>query len=376
MRICIATHSIDKKDGGPSRSVPLLSKGLSEIGIDTTLMTVESPQMNNEIISNSLVTYITLPHKGYKLQMRNDIKENAYDILHLQNLWTPFYHWAALIARKLNIPYIMTPRGTLEPWSLSQKRLKKLLALKIYQKEDLESAACILATSEMEAFNIRNLGINSPIAIIPNGIDVHEYKCRPLDFKSNIKKQILFLSRIHQKKGIEILIDAWRNLSLKYPEWNIVIAGNGEENYISELNKRIKEANIETSISIIPPVFGKYKHQLYKESSIFILPTYSENFGMVIAEALSCGLPVITTKGTPWECLNKERIGWWIDLSIDNISRTIEEAIRMGGDALFEMGQKGSKYVNENFHYKHVALKNKMLYDWILGREDKPEFIV
>ena len=242
----------------------------------------------------------------------------------------------------------------------------------LYQRFDIQNANAILATANLEAVHLRALGFTNPIAVIPNGIDISEYKCRTFEDRDEIKKQILFLSRIHPKKGIEILIESWKRLTGKYKDWNVVIAGNGEENYISYLKELIKNNYLDSSVSIIPPVFGEMKRKLYCESSLFVLPTYSENFGMVIAEALACGIPVITTTGTPWEELNTNKIGWCVELSVENIVLTIETAIQLGEEKLFEMGQKGHMYVNDKYDYSKVGMKNKQLYQWILG--ENPDF--
>lgn len=373
MKACIFTTSIDKKDGGPSRSVPILAKGLTMQGIDTILLTCASSDMNSHIIENTPVKLITLSSNISHKALEKLILNERFDIIHAQNLWNPLYHKVAKIARRHNIPYIMTPRGCLEPWCLKHKALKKKLALFLYQKNDLQKATCILATSKMEATNIRNIGINAPIAVIPNGIDVSEYRCRQSEI--NVKKQICFISRIHQKKGLELLIEVWSKLYKKYPEWKIIIAGNGEKNYIDYLNNLIVSKGLYDSVKILPPVFGNEKQKLYSESALFILPSYSENFGMVIAEAMSCGLPVITTKNTPWEMLNENNIGWCIDLSLENLQGCLNSAINLGMDSLFEMGQHASLYIKDNYHFSSVAKRINLLYDWIKGTVPKPDFI-
>lgn len=376
MRICIFTTTIDKKGGGPSRSVPILAKGLSEVGIETTLLTGRSEEMNTHLLDGTSVETKIIPQDISMGELERIVMEGHYDLIHCQNLWVPLYNKMAKVARKHGIPYMMTPRGCLEPWCMKQKRLKKMVAFYLYQKRDLQKAACVLATAQMEADNLRALGINAPIAIIPNGIDVSEYQCRPLKAKSNVKKQIVFLSRIHEKKGIEFLIDAWKKLHPTYQDWNVVIAGNGEEAYIAHLKELIANKGLEKCVKIIPPVFGEDKHLLYCESSLFVLPTYSENFGMVIAEAMSCGVPVITTNGTPWQELNSLKLGWCIDLNLDNLVKSISEAINLGIDSLFEMGQLCSRYIHDTYQYTQVAVKNKLVYEWIVNGGDKPKFVV
>lgn len=375
MKICIAISSIDKNSGGPSRSVPMLAKGLSSLGVDTTLMVQESKNMNYHLLNHTGVKLVVLPRKSNNYEIKRIIQNERFDLIHSQNLWTLFYNKVARIARECEIPYIMTPRGTLEPWSLSQKRLKKIIALSIYQKNDLRKANCILATSKMEAANVRRLGIKTPIAVIPNGIDVSEYKCRSIDFLPKVKKQILFLSRIHPKKGIEVLIRSWASIEKLYPDWNVVIAGNGDEAYIHSLRELINSYMLLERVKIIPPVFGKKKKELYCESSLFVLPTYSENFGMVIAEAMSCGVPVVTTNGTPWQELNELNIGWCIDLSVENLSKVLKEAMDLGPEKLFNKGLQCSKHIHDNYQYSEVAKKNLATYEWILNSKQKPLFV-
>lgn len=380
MRVCIFTNSIDKNDGGPSRSVPILAKGLSFVGVETTLFTFCSQQMNTHLIEGAQVTLKIVPTNITSNELEKELIAGDYDIIHGQNLWDPLYNKMARIARKHHIPYIVTPRGCLEPWAYQGqgfiKNLKKKIAMLLYQRKDLQKASCVLATAKMEADNIRALGINSPIAIIPNGIDVSEYKCRSFEDKASVKKQIVFLSRIHQKKGIEFLINAWEQLRDKYPQWNVVIAGNGEESYIKELKDMIGRKELQSCVEIIPPVFGDAKHKLYCESSLFVLPTYSENFGMVIAEAMSCGVPCITTNGTPWQELNEKNLGWCIDLSLENVINAISEAIELGQDDLFEMGQRCSQHINDTYQYTQVADKIKGVYEWIIREGNQSRYVL
>ena len=375
MRICIYITTIDKSSGGPSRSVPILAKGLSLNDVETTLFTSYSNEMNTHLLDGSSVNIKVVSQKILDNELEEELLAGCYDLIHAQNLWMPLYHKMAKIARKHGIPYIMTPRGCLEPWSLEQKKWKKKIAMWLYQKKDLQKAAAILTTANMEAQHLRELGIKAPLAVIPNGIDVSEYQCRPADCLSSVKKQIVFLSRIHQKKGIEILINVWEKMRFDFPDWNVVIAGNGEEEYIQQLKSMITSKRLQDCVEIIPPIFGKDKHKLYCESSLFVLPTYSENFGMVVAEALACGVPVITTNGTPWQELNDEKIGWCVDLSEENIENAIRDALSLPAEELFAMGQKGSKHINNNYLYTSVAKKNIELYKWILEGGDMPEFM-
>ena len=367
----ITSLSLDK--GGPSRSVPMMAKGLSEAGMDVTLMTFRSDDLNIHSLEGTGVKLKLLSGGMESGEMEDFFEKESFDIVQMQSLWDLEYHKLARICRRRHIPYIITPRGMLEPWSLSQKRWKKIVAMMLYQRGDLNRAACIYTTSDLEADHIREIGIKVPCSIIPNGIDTSNYPCR--QDPSVVKKQVLFLSRIHPKKGIEVLLVAWKRVIDAHPGWSLLIVGNGEESYIQSLKDKVNEMSLSDTVRISQPVFGEEKIALYQSSSLFVLPSYSENFGMVIAEALSCGVPVITTDNTPWDLLNETKTGWCISLNEDNLVRTLEEALSMDPDTLYQMGQKGSREVYERFDYHSVAKKNVELYSWILEGGTPPSFV-
>ena len=373
MKVLHFITSISLRQGGPSRSVPMLVKGLAEEGIDVTLMTLRDEDMNLHALEGTTVTLKVFDRNSHSAEWESFIEGEQFDVIHLQSVWELPYHTIAKIARRKGIPYLVSPRGMLEPWSLSQKKWKKRLAMWLYQRRDLDRAACVYATADMEAQHIRQLGISTPVSVIPNGIETNEYQYRGNSFSS--KKQVLFLSRIHIKKGIEILLEAWEKAVYDFPGWNLVIAGNGDTDYIHSLSKKIAEKGMGQRVSIIGPVYGEDKYRVYCESSLFCLPSYSENFGMVIAEAMSCGLPVVTTTNCPWTILNETETGWCVELSPQNIETALRQAMGMDEVALREMGRRASNLIRENFDYRSVARRTLSLYEWIVAGGDKPECI-
>ena len=388
MKILTFLTNIDQTKGGPSRSVPMFVRGLALEGVDVTLMVIKSDDMNLHALDGTYAKVHLLPSNYKRKDLEKFLEEENFDLIHGQCIWEPLFHQMRVLADKYKIPFILTPRGTLEPWSLQQSKWKKKIARWLYQDYDLKRCACIYATAEMEAQHIRELGFKNPICIIPNGIETAGYPCRT--DMSIVKKQILFLSRVHPKKGIEVLIDAFYRVHQEFPDWKVVIVGNGEDDYRKALIAKVSELGLDQSVEILSPVFGEAKVKLYQESSVFCLPSYSENFGMVIAEAMSCGVPAITTNGTPWQLLNgdvstmgasldmlgeNKRTGWCIELNVGNMEKTLREAMTMSPNVLFEMGQRGSKLVNANFNYRMVAKKNIALYEWIINKTEKPDFV-
>lgn len=373
MKILTFISSLDINSGGPSRSVPMLVKGLVEFGVDVTLMTIRSKNMNVHALEGTTAGLKVLEPSFTRKEITRYLKDENFHLIQIQSMWDWPYHKVMVEARKLGIPYIVTPRGMLEPWSLSQKKWKKKLAWWLYQRNDVQKSVCVFTTAKMEAEHVINLGITTCKAVIPNGIETDSYPCKTsVDV---VKKQVLFLSRVHVKKGIEVLFEAWNQIHPDYEDWQLLVIGNGEAEYIHSLENRVECLGLKESIKILPPVFGNDKIQIYQESALFCLPSYSENFGMAIAEAMSCGTPVITTTNCPWNILNDTKTGWCIDLNVDNLERALREALSMNPIELYDMGQKASKLIYENFDYRNVTRKTLKLYEWLLNGGEKPEFV-
>lgn len=373
MKILSFVSSLDLSSGGPSRSVPMLVKGLAELGVDITLMTVKSENMNTHALEGTTAKQKVLSPSFSKKEIAKYLAEERFDLIQIQSMWDLPYHKVMVEARRLGIPYIVTPRGMLEPWSLSQKKWKKKLAWWFYQRNDVQKSVCVFTTAKMEAEHVSNLGITTCKVVIPNGIETDAYPCK--SSVEGVKKQVLFLSRVHVKKGIELLFEAWKRLHSDYVDWQLLVIGNGEAEYIHSLENRVESLGLKDSIKILPPVFGEAKIKVYQESALFCLPSFSENFGMVIAEAMSCGTPVITTTNCPWEILNETNTGWCVDLSVDNLECTLREAMGMDANALYDMGQKAGKLIFDNFDYRSVTRKTLRLYEWLLNSGEKPEFV-
>ena len=369
MKVIHVINSIDNNTGGPARSVThLISKILNlfkHIYID--LATKET--------SNPIIRSFDSGKGGIAFFIKKIKYKETYDIYHAHGIWQKSIHQMVKEAKNKNKPYIITVRGTLEKWSLKQSWFKKKIALMFYQYKDLRDANCLHATSEMEVISLRELGLKNPIAMIPNGVNISDFP-KDIPIKSSKKKKILFLSRIHQKKGLENLIMAWLQLENETKkDWIIEIVGNGEGKYIEKLNQIIINNNLLDQIFIFPAVYGKNKIKLYREANLFVLPTFSENFGIVIAEALASYTPVLSTKGSPWKDLEIYNCGWWIEIGVTPLQIALEKAILTSEQELIKMGKNGRVLIEEKYSIDSVAKKMIELYNWILFKREKPNFI-
>lgn len=373
--------------GGPSRSVPDLCHHLSNhkacIGLARAQAGAE------EVPKSNLVRYATFHPTNGVIQFENTSETFVPDLIHSHSIWSPFCHSVSRYATNRNIPLILSPRGMLEPWALNKSKWKKRLAWLLYQNRDLKSVTAFHATAMSEAENIRKLGFKQPIAIIPNGVELPEAvqrsevrACpagrvaqRPGGYEKVAEpKTALFLSRINKKKGLPMLLDVWAKIR---PEgWRLVIAGNDDGNHIPEVQAKIRNHGLVDQVEIVGPLFDDAKAQAFRSADLFVLPSFSENFGIVVTEALAYQIPVLTTTGCPWQELETHDCGWWVEPTPEGIEAGLRKAFLTTADERAAMGERGRKLVEEKYLWPSIAEKMLSFYVWILKGGEKPEFVV
>ena len=362
---------VNSQEGGLSRAVlGILSNIKSHMYLITNEEKLDLKFLEENFKGKKyLINNFSLIFKTFFLK-KLDIKKDDKIIFHIHGIWKPLGHYICKFAIKNKIPYILQPHGMLEPWSLNQKKIKKKIALKLYQNDDIKNAKCLIATSFQEYLNLRRLNIKNSIAIIPNGI-----KRAPKKYKMKKKKKfrhVLFLSRIHPKKGLINLLTAWSKT--KNNKWKLKIAGPGETNYLKKIKDKIKSLKIENSVEYIGELNDKRKYKEYEKADLFVLPSFSENFGIVVPEALSSGLPVITTKQTPWHDLNKKNCGWCIEPNEISLVNVFNKALNMSQENLEIMSFNAVKY-SENFYWKNIEKKFYALYKHVFSKKKLPKII-
>jgi glycosyltransferase involved in cell wall biosynthesis len=362
MKVFIACTSFAPSYGGPAVSVSRLAAAVAGTGAKVGLWAPDG----------SAATSCVVPRKAAGMTCLGGSLDEALsaagtpDVIHDNGLWLPHNHRIATLAGKRGIARIVSVRGMLEPWAIRHKRFKKAIAWRLYQRRDLERATMLHATavSEMEA--IRALGITSTIVEIPNGADLPEQSCEPVRSAEPVNGRLaLFLSRIHPKKGLPMLIEAWARL--RPAGWSLRIAGPDEGGHRAQVEDLVARRDLNGVVTFLGPVEGEDKAATYRAADLFVLPTYSENFGMVVAEALAHGLPVLTTRGAPWRELETERCGWWVESTVDGVHSGLAAAIAARPEARVEMGRRGRALIAARYAWESIARRFVAVYEQAAG---------
>lgn len=374
MNVVHSTTSLNVRNGGPPRTISQLCDHLAQSGVGVHIVSLKDGERKDLVLPEA--ARVTLAshsgrsgnRKAFHAALAQTLRVDQAQVLHDHGIWRATNHEAACIAESIKVPLVISPRGMLEPWALRYKAWKKKLAWFLYQHRDLRRATLLHATAFMEADNLRAIGLRQPIAVIPNGVPI-PVACRE-QVSHQGKRRALFLSRIHLKKGIPNLLHAWRQVNPK--DWELIIAGPDEGNHLRDLHSLCRQLGIAQSVKFMGPVYGVAKWDLYRSADVFVLPTFSENFGVVVAEALATGVPVITTKGTPWKELEKFGCGWWIEIGVEPLVEALQTATGMNDEDRADMGLRGRSLIKDCYGWAHVAGQMKAAYAWICGQGEKP----
>lgn len=364
MRLFLAGTSFKPTYGGPALSVARLGCALAQEGVTVGLWSADGSVMMHPDPAAT---------KGL-VRLDGSLKAaisafGRMDLIHDNGLWLPHNHELAVLAGHWGVPRLVSTRGMLEPWALRHKGLKKKLAWALYQRRDLCWAACLHATSAMEGEHLRGLGLGVPIRVVPNGVDVPAVIRDPVPRASEPaggRRVALFLGRLYPVKGLPMLIDAWAQVR---PEgWCLRILGPDEAGHRHHLARRILGQELVEWVSLDGAVYGEEKALAYQEADLFVLPSYSENFGMAVGEALAHGVPVLTTTAVPWPGLASRGCGWQVEPTEAGLIAGLRAATALEPGVLAAMGQRGRAWVAAEFAWETQSRRMLEIYAELLGQ--------
>jgi glycosyltransferase involved in cell wall biosynthesis len=247
----------------------------------------------------------------------------------------------------------------------------KRIAWSFMQRDAVRDASCFHATSVAESEEIRSHGFRQPIAVIPNGIDLPPNPPDP-DARERV---VLFLSRIHPKKGIDDLLLAWHRLHRRHESWTVKIAGSLDSDYARTLQRRAVDLAL-PRLSFLGELSGARKWDALGRAGLFVLPTRSENFGIAVAEALAAGTAVVVSKGAPWAGVVPQKCGWWHDIGPDGLEEALDQAMSLPLMDLHAYGNAGRAWMEREFNWDAIGARMRAVYEWQLGNGPRPTCVV
>ena len=382
MKVLQVVPSLAPEWGGPVKVVNELAGALEVIGVSSEIISAQGRRVGNpETVTNDIPIHLfetgpiarlwTAHTPGLKKTLARKIPD--FDLVHIQELWHYPGYIASKIARSRNVPYIVTIHGELNEWNLQQKRLKKQIYMTAIQRGILQKSAALHAITQAESNRIRQLEIETPVAMIPNGIHTEEFENLPdrSQFVSRYPELenrliVLFLGRIQQKKGLDILAQAFGNLVRTRHDVRLVVAGPDEDNTLTEIKTILKSQGALEKAVFPGMLTGEQKLEALSAADIFALTSYSEGFSVALLEALSAGLPLVITDECNFPEVGDSRAGFVVR---PNDSETASALMSLldSADLRREMSENARRLVRSNYTWERIADKMFTLYENVIA---------
>jgi glycosyltransferase involved in cell wall biosynthesis len=360
MKITYIVPSLEERHGGPSKSVRALANQVQLAGEEVELLATTEPG-DAPAPAGDAATITLFPRVSPRWLLRSPalrahLLGSPTDCVHHHSLWLLSLRYAAEAAERHDAPLVISPRGMMSGWAYRHHRWRKRLAEILVHPGAFAAAAGWHATSPGEANDIRALGFKQPVCVSPNGVTLPtadglaaaRIAWHELCPATRQRPVAVFYSRFHRKKRLRELVDLW--LSAPRGDWLLLIAGVAEDYSVTEINGWITAAGAQGKIAAFD---GGGRPPPYAVASLFVLPSHTENFGLVIAEALAAGVPALVTDTTPWQGLAAHGCGWCVPWAA--FGPALATALATPRDTLQAMGARGRTWVGDEFSWERAA---------------------
>ena len=387
MKVGYLIASVSRQGSGVFHVVRNLAINTQQLGHEVTVFGTK-----DEFTEEDLPAWGTVPVRahpvvgprgfGFSPGLVPSVENSGVDVLHVHGLWMYPSRASLKVSRSQHIPYLISPHGMLDPWALGQSVWKKKLATGLYEGAHLRGSACLVALCEAEAGSMRALGLRNPIGIIPSGQDLPPEPAVHRRSKGSGlapgRKVLLFLGRLHPKKGLPALLRAWaacRNTEAEAAHWALVVAGAEENGHERELRRLVAELSLEESVLFTGPLFAEKKDRAFERAEAFVLPSLSEGLPVSVLEAWAWRLPVLMTP----QCNLPEGFAAGAAISADpnveSLSSGLAALLQMGDSQREQMGALGRRLVEEKFSWRRAAEQTVSVYRWVCHAAPKPDCV-
>ena len=385
MNVLHVIPSLDPRSGGPVKAVQGLSEKLAERGIGITVFATKNGGKESQIKLSSTIKSEVFSSFGprnfafspaFKNAVQKQIKN--FDLVHIHTLWS-FPGWVAShYCQKRGVPYVVRPCGMLASPCLAYGTLQKKVYSTLIERKNLNRAGAIHFTTQEEKNQSEAFGLTSKTAVIPLGLNLADYSNLPLrgEFRKTHphlqnKKIILFLGRMTVRKGLDLMIQVFAEVLKKNKDAHLVIAGPDDEGYGKELKRWIQHQGIEPHITLTGFLEGRQKLALLRDADVFCLPSYHENFGIAVIEAMAAGLPVVISDHVNLHLeIQKAQAGFVAPCQMDAVTSAVCQLLE-NEQLRRKMGENGKKLVHEKYQWDTVADEVIELYESIARRHSR-----
>jgi glycosyltransferase involved in cell wall biosynthesis len=345
--------------------VPELAKSLQNRGLESRFVTFA---IDPDFVAMDHTTIIppwqSRNRRALAAAIRTNLSPTRPAIVHSHGLWQMLNHAGVGLAQSRNIGSVISLHGMVLPWARQHKKLRKDIAWHLFQRRDLVQAGAVHVTSSAEAATMAGIVPLDRVYTIPFGVVPPQSSVLP--FADDKTRTLLFLGRLHPVKNLEALIVAFVRAAPS--QFRLRIVGPEENNHKAALLSIINTHQAGERIHISGPAYDAAKESEIANADAIILPSFTENFGAVVAEALAMGRPVIASTGAPWEMLSTERCGWWVDPDVDSLTQAINSFCTTSREELRAMGKRGRAYVLRSLSQDIAAARMAELYSSILSK--------
>ncbi|MBM3472605.1 MAG: glycosyltransferase [Armatimonadetes bacterium] len=377
--------------GGPAVSVPAACRALVEAGTAVTVFTTtangdtELPASASTPVDLDGVKVHYFPRHRPRRYFRSpelaralDTRTAGFDVLHLHGVFCDTNRTAARAARKHAVPYVITIHGTLDPLALRRSALRKCLYMSLVERQVLNGAARLIALTEAEHSQIEALHLRPPITVIPNGLDARQFASLPGRDAVDAHHPwlaghpyILYLGRLHPKKGLDLLIDALPAVLRQHPEWRLVIAGPDEDGYRAQIEAQIRRLGLQKAAVPIGPVTGQGKLGLLRNAELLCLPSHTEGLPTSVVEAMFCARPVLITEACYMPEVRDQGAGLVVPDELEPLTRGLVQVTGMDAPARRAMGEQGRAFALKRYEAGEVTRLTQRMYEQVVQEAPK-----